>query len=118
MEIKIIENRDNLLFRRKEVKLEVDTDVTPSREDAKKMISEKIKCPVDCVHILKIEGKFGESLFTISAEVYNNERDKKEYAPVFKKKDVEAEKRIVESKKVNEKPKEESEENSSEVENE
>ena len=98
--ISVRENNENLLFRRKELKIDVEMDITPSREEAKKIVCDTISCVPEVVRVIKVEGKFGEKVFTIIADVYNSIEDIKEYAPVLKKKDIELEKKIAEAEAV------------------
>ena len=97
MKLKISEQRDNMLYRRKELKIDVETDTPPSRESAKNLVCDAIGCKdVHLIRIIKIDSKFGESIFTIVAEVYDSLDDLKEYSPTLKKKDLEAEKKEAE----------------------
>ena len=74
--INIIEERENPLFKRKEIKLSVDAEVTPSHADARKIISEKFSTNEENIRIKNILGKFGSKTFTISANIYVSEQDK------------------------------------------
>jgi ribosomal protein S24E len=97
MNIKIREQRDNMLYRRKELKIDVETDTTPGRESAKNLVCDAVGCKdAHLVRIIKIDSKFGENVFTIVAEVYDSLDDLKEYSPTLKKKDFEAEKKEAE----------------------
>jgi ribosomal protein S24E len=75
----IIEEKQNMLLNRKELKLNVsDLESPPNMENARKMVSEKFSVPEEQVHINKIAGRFGSKEFTILANIYNtgSERDK------------------------------------------
>ena len=72
----IIEERENVLFKRKEIKFSVDSEVTPSHADVRKIISEKFSTPEENIRIKTILGKFGSKNFTISTNVYTSEQDK------------------------------------------
>ena len=74
--INIIEERENPLFKRKEIKLSVDAEVTPSHADARKIISEKFSTNEENIRIKNILGKFGSKTFTISTNIYVSEQDK------------------------------------------
>ena len=41
----IIEQKENPLFKRKEIKFSVDAEITPSHTDTRKIISEKFSIP-------------------------------------------------------------------------
>lgn len=73
---KIIEEKKNPLFNRKEIKFSVDAKITPSHADARKIISEKFSTPEENIRIKNILGKFGSKTFTISANIYSSEQDK------------------------------------------
>lgn len=98
MKINVREKRENMLYRRKELKIDVETDTTPSRESAKSLVCDAVGCEdINLVRIIKIDSKFGEKMFTIIAEVYDSVEALKEYSPTLKKKDLEAEKKLAEA---------------------
>ena len=106
MEIKVLEEKFNALFKRKEVRVEISSDLTPSRAEAEKILCDKFSCNKDCIRINKIQGLFGIRKFIIIAEIYTSKKDRDFYAPALKKRDIEAEKKEAEA---NKKPKEKSE---------
>lgn len=73
---KILEEKENHLFNRKEIKLSVEAEVTPSNSEVEKFISEKLSVPVENIKIKKISGKFGSKTFTIIINIYNSKEDK------------------------------------------
>lgn len=75
-EIKIIEEKENPLFKRKEIKLEVSAAVTPSHGEAREIISSKFSKPEENIRIKNILGRFGSKEFTIRANIYESEEDK------------------------------------------
>jgi len=111
MEFKIIKQEENHLFNRKEIQLEVKAQITPSRAEIQKIISEKFSVSIDNIKINKIDGKFGTDTFIIGASIYNS-KEEKDKLEIKKKKEIEAEKKVAESQKEDEnkesKPKEES----------
>jgi ribosomal protein S24E len=72
MEVKVVREEHNPLFSRKEVGLEVTTEITPSKEEAKKLVAEKFSADESLVRIRVVEGKFGSQTFTIVADVYDS----------------------------------------------
>ena len=72
----IIEEKENSLFKRKEVKFTIGAEITPSHTEARKIISEKFSTPEENIRIKKILGKFGSKDFTISVNIYDSEQDK------------------------------------------
>ena len=103
---------DNSLLRRKEVKVRIESDVTPSRVECIKILAKEFACSEDCIHILRISGNFGTKTFTIVAHIYDSKKDKDEIAR-SRKRDSEADAKIVEENKPKEEPKEEVKEESS-----
>jgi len=74
--INIVEERENPLFKRKEIKFSVDAEITPSHAKARKIISENFSTSEENIRIKNILGKFGSKTFTISANIYASEQDK------------------------------------------
>jgi ribosomal protein S24E len=97
MEIKIIEEKMNPLFSRKEVKLEVKTEIVPSQDEAKKIIADKFSCNEEFVRLRKIDARYGVQSFTIIADIYDS---KEEFLRVVKKtkQEIDAEKKAEEEK--------------------
>lgn len=74
--LKILEEKENYLFNRKEIKLNVNAEITPSNSEVEKFISEKLSAPVENIKIKKISGKFGSKTFTVIINIYNSKEDK------------------------------------------
>jgi len=72
----IIEEKENPLFKRKEVKFTINAAITPSHAIARKIISEKFSTLEENIRVKNILGKFGSKNFTISAHIYASEQDK------------------------------------------
>ncbi len=85
---KIIEERENPLFKRKEIKISIDAEVSPNRTDILKSISEKFSVPADNIIIKKIHGKFGSKNFTISANLYSSKEEKENTEIMPKHKEI------------------------------
>lgn len=81
MEIKIITEKENKLFGRKEFDLELESNSHPSREEVKKLISEKLSSPEENIVVKKIDSKFGSNTFLIRTFVYNSEEEKNKTEP-------------------------------------
>ena len=84
---KIIEERENPLFRRKEIRIGIDSEVSPNRAEILNLISEKFSVPESHVQIRKVQGKFGAKSFTIEANIYSSEKEKTD-VELKKKKDT------------------------------
>lgn len=99
--IKIIEEKKNLLFSRREVLAEIGADSVPSHEEVKKMLSEKLSSNPELIRVKSIRGKFGAKIFDIVADIYDS---KEEFKRVVKKtkQEVDREKKVLEDKKKSE----------------
>ena len=104
-ELRILEEKKNDLFNRKEVKAVLDSNTTPSREQVLELLSKKFSVPTENIKITGVHGKFGTQSFDISANIYASEEEKNKIE-IKKKKEADAEKRAVEAQKQTEKPQE------------
>ena len=59
---KIIEEKENALFNRKEIKASVDAKVTPSTKEVIALIAEKFSITEDAIKIQTILNKFGTQI--------------------------------------------------------
>lgn len=84
MELKIKEEKQNPLFSRNEVIAEVKTESVPSRIDVEKLVSEKLKAPIENIKIERIKGKFGTNVFTINILIYDSLEAKEDIEPKSK----------------------------------
>ena len=85
-DIKILEEKDNPLFNRKEVKIVVSSEANPSKKDSEEIISEKFSSSSETIAIKTIKGKFGRNTFLISANIYKSTEDKIKSEPKPKEK--------------------------------
>ena len=76
MELKILGEKINLLFSRKEVKASIDSESTPSRSHILELLSKRFSVPSENIKIRGIRGSFGTKVFMIEANIYNSEKDK------------------------------------------
>jgi len=106
MQFKSVNEKENKLFNRKEIQVNVESEITPSHKDAKKLISEKFTTQPENIRIKKIIGKFGSKVFEISANIYSSEEEKNKIE-IFSKKEKEREKKPEIVKEPVEEPKEE-----------
>lgn len=84
--LNIINQKENKLFNRKEVQVSLDSPVTPSKVEVEKSLSEQFSAPVEVIAVKKISNKFGSKSFTIIANIYTSEEDKKKIEPKIKEK--------------------------------
>lgn len=82
---KIIEEKENPLFKRKEIKFTIDAEITPSHANIEKLISEKFSTQLENIKIKNILGKFGSKTFTVSVNIYASKEDKENTEPKSKK---------------------------------
>ena len=95
MTLKVISEKENQLFKRKEVKISVYSEKSPSREEASKILSEKFSVPSENVKIKNIQGSFGSKIFDIEANLYSHKSDK-DSIELKKKKETASEKKLAE----------------------
>ncbi len=88
MELKVTEEKENALFGRKEIKGHVRSEISPSKAEISRLLSEKFLMPVENIKIKEIKGKFGTKIFNIEANVYSLKKDKDEIELKKKKEDV------------------------------
>jgi ribosomal protein S24E len=81
MEFKLIEEKENPLFSRKEVVFDVNAKVTPSNDEVEKLITEKFSTESGNIKIKKIHGRFGSNDFNVSAFIYKTKEDKNKIEP-------------------------------------
>ncbi len=98
MESKVVEEKENPLFKRKEVKMIVTAEVTPSHSEIIKLISEKLSANIEGIKVKKIHGKFGSKDFIVTANIYQSKEDK-DNIELKTKKEIEAEKAAEEERK-------------------
>jgi ribosomal protein S24E len=105
---KILEQKENPLFKRKEVITELHAKVIPSKTEVEKLVSDKFSVNPESLKIKKIEGKFGSRKFKIFVNIYESKKDK-DSTEVKPKKQREAEKKAaaeaLKTKKSESKPK-------------
>lgn len=85
-DFKIINERDNRLFKRKEIAFEVTSQSAPSRLETVRFISERLSASPEKIKIKSIDGKFGSHKFHGNVFIYDSEEDRKK-TELKKKKD-------------------------------
>jgi ribosomal protein S24E len=76
----ILNKKENPLFNRKEVEINLNTDVSPKTNEAEEIIAKEFSTSAENVKIKHIKGRFGSTSFNIAANIYNSkdEKDKTE----------------------------------------
>jgi len=81
---KIILERENSLFSRKEIVAEIKTAGSPKRTDIETILSQKFSTTPDSVKVEKIIPKFSSDIFTIYAKIYKSADEKNSIEPKAK----------------------------------
>ena len=76
MSLEIKEEKENHLFKRKEIKAVLHSEITPSRQHTLELLSKKFSQPVEHIKIKSIRGNFGSKDFAIEANIYSSEGEK------------------------------------------
>lgn len=76
MTLKILKEKENPLFNRNEISVEVQAEITPSNKDAVVLISKEFTVPEENIKINGIYGRFGSKEFKINANIYKSKQDK------------------------------------------
>ncbi len=84
--MEILQEKQNLLLKRKEVKVIVESDKNPNMQESAKMISEQFKTSEENIAVSHIKGKFGRNTFLINANVYESKEGKEKAEPKAKEK--------------------------------
>ncbi len=92
MKLQIIAEKKNPMFNRKEIILEIGSEITPSHAEAEKIVSEKFKTTPEFLKIKKIQGNFGSKNFKISANIYSSKEEKDNIEAKPKEKKTEGQK--------------------------
>jgi ribosomal protein S24E len=78
----IIEDKENSLLNRKEVKIIVEADKNPNFPEALNIIAREFKVNEENIAIKLIKGKFGRNTFLISAFIYKSREEKEKFEKV------------------------------------
>jgi ribosomal protein S24E len=80
MEMKVIENRENKIFRRREILIEASYDEkTPSREAVKEAVCKKLNLDPDSTLIVKISQLSGSKKSSIKVQSYSDKEGMKSF---------------------------------------
>jgi len=74
--MKILEDKNNSLLSRREIKIIVEASKNPSFPEVIKMIAEHFKAQEELIEAKGIKGKFGRNTFLISAFIYKTKEEK------------------------------------------
>ena len=76
MTLKILEEKHNHLFKRKEIKAVLESEITPSRSHVLELLSKKFEVSPENIKIKGIKGNFGVKRFSIEANIYHSKEEK------------------------------------------
>ena len=76
MELEIIKQNENTLFKRKEIQFSLEAETTPSEKEMIDLISEKFSTKAENISMKGIHGGFGSNTFTINANIYDSPEEK------------------------------------------
>ncbi len=91
--LKILKQRENPLFNRKEIEVSIEANVAPKMQETEEFIAKEFSTNHENVKVKKIKGRFGSTNFTITANIYHSKEDKDKIEPKSKK-----EKKVTENK--------------------
>jgi ribosomal protein S24E len=75
-EIKVLNEKHNPLFNRKEVELNIDTGASIKTNEAEEFVAKQFSSSAENVKIKKIKGKFGSTKFIVTANIYSSKEEK------------------------------------------
>jgi len=96
--LKIIYEKENPLFNRKEIQVEINSKIAPQKSEVEDSVAEKFAVPKENIKIKQILGKFGSNDFKITANIYKTKEDK-EKTEFKSKKQKQAEAKQVEQER-------------------
>jgi len=77
--MEILEDNENFLLNRKEVKVVVEANSTPTYDEATNIIAKQFGGSPDTIVIRQVKGRFGRNTFLIEAFVYKTKEDKDKF---------------------------------------
>lgn len=92
MTTKVLSERENHLFNRKEVRIQIPSQVSPSYKEVEEFCAKHFNTSEDAVKIKNLKGKFGSKEFVANVNVYKSKHDKDKIERKSKK-EIEAEKK-------------------------
>jgi len=101
MEFEITKEKENPLFKRKEIQISLDAQVTPSKNEMINLIAKKFSTQSENISMKGIYGKFGSRNFIVNANIYSSKEEKDKVES--KKKNKEKNSAIAEENKSEEK---------------
>ncbi len=72
----ILKQQENPLFKRKEIVVSVEADISPKVSEAEEFIAKEFSTTLENIKIKKIDGRFGSHNFIITANIYPSKEEK------------------------------------------
>lgn len=72
---KVLNERENPLFNRREIRFAVNSKASPTYEKIKEFVSERFSSPKEFIKINKAGGRFGSNEFIIDINIYKTKKD-------------------------------------------
>jgi len=79
--MEILEQKENHLLNRKEIKIIVEAEKNPNYNEASEMIVKEFKGDKENIVVKLVRGKFGRGTFLISGFIYKSKEDKEKFEP-------------------------------------
>ena len=86
MSLKIINEKENPLYSRKEIIIEMKREIMPKTTEMEILIGENFSVAPETIKVNKIFSGFGSDIFTIHAKIYKSKEEKEEIEPKAKSK--------------------------------
>lgn len=114
----ILEEKENKLLNRKEIKIVVESEKAPSEKEVIDFISNEKKADKELIKVDRIKGKFGRRTFLLELKIYNSKENMDKVERTEKQETTKKEEKPVEqntqestqTEKTEEKPEENKEE--------
>lgn len=74
--MKILEDKNNELLNRREIKIIFPSQKNPSFAEAIKLVGDHFKTAEDLITVREIQGKFGRGTFLITSRIYKTKEEK------------------------------------------
>jgi len=74
--LKILSEKKNPVFNRREIEVNAVMDVSPKIKEAEELIGKEFSADAENVKIKKIKGRFGSNDFVITANIYSSKEEK------------------------------------------
>ena len=86
--MKVVNDFENVLLKRKELRVVISNDKNPGVEVVRKKVAEKFGADESLVVVKKIKSRFGNSEFDVEVFVYKDNASKEKIEPKKKEKKV------------------------------